>query len=520
MKLSLSRRTLLSGAIAGTVLLGLPACSSAVGQQGSGEVEKGGTFTGGISTDLVPANFFTNSNAGVTTVIGLTYESLVSYPVDRLEPKPKLAESWTVSPDGRTVTLRLRDDVKFHTGRPFTSQDVAFSLRTYADPKWNGQLKSTAQAIESIGTDQPHTAVLKLKHPLGNLFDLLEIVPIVDEKTFSGVGDGSRYVGTGPFKFEKWTPNARLRFVKNPDYWVPERPYLDAVDISVVTDATALTNRLRSGQIDYAYGIGYHDIERLEKTGRFGKIQLAGAENQIYVGTNVTAEGLSDVRVRKAIAHALDRDRIIAEVFRGSGYPADLPWPKTSPAYDAKLNTTYRRDLAKAKALLADYGKKVPTLTYSYASPVPQYEATAQIVQANLKEIGIEVKLEPLDPPTFVAQLIGGKFKGLWTTYHSWAQYTPSTLTVSAYPFNALKNTSHYSSPAYTKNAEAAWKQTKGDSAEAKQAYAALSRDLLDGLFLIEIGIVEQRWAVSDKVKGVGYTKRSELVLTDARLTG
>lgn len=516
----LSRRTVLTGITAGAVLAALTGCSSAVDAQGSGRPEKGGTFTGAISVDLVPANFFTNSNHGVTTIIGLVYESLVHYPNDSLKAQPKLAESWTIADDGKTVTLKLRTDVKFHSGRQFTSEDVKFSLETYADPKWNGQLKSTAQAIEKIDTTDPATAVLHLKHPLGNILDLLDIVPIVDKDSFAGIGDGSKYVGTGPFKFEKWTPNARLRFTKNTAYWVPERPYLDAVDISVISDATAQANQLRSGQIDFAYGISSLDIERLEKGGKVKKVQLVGAETQIYVGTNVEADGLSDKRVREAIAFALDRDRILAEVFRGGGYTANLPWPKTSPAYDAKLNTTYGRDVAKAKSLLADYGEKVPKLTFNYQSPSPLFEATAQIVQANLKEIGIEVELEPLDPPTFVARLIGGRLPGLWTTYHSWAQYTPSTLTVSAYPFNALKNTSHYSSPTYTKDADAAWKQVKGDSPEAIAKYGDLSRDLLDGLFLIEIAILEGRWALSDRVTGLGYTKRSELVLTDAQLSG
>lgn len=159
-------------------------------------------------------------------------------------------------------------------------------------------------------------------------------------------------------------------------------------------------------------------------------------------------------------------------------------------------------------------------LKYNYQSPSPLFEATAQIVQASLKEIGIEVELEPLDAPTFVATLIGAEFEGLWTTYHSWAQYTPSTLTVSAYPFNATKNASNYLSDDYIKHADEAWKQLKGDSPEAVEAYAALSKDLLDGLFLIEIAIIEGRWAVTDRVRNVGYTKRLELVLTDAQLTG
>lgn len=105
---------------------------------------------------------------------------------------------------------------------------------------------------------------------------------------------------------------------------------------------------------------------------------------QIYVGTNVTHPALADVRVRQAIAYALDRERIIDEVFRGSGYPINLPWPKGSPAYDEARNATYSRDVEKARQILADTGTPVPNLPLTYQAGNPFYEATAQVVQANL----------------------------------------------------------------------------------------------------------------------------------------
>jgi len=521
MSSNLTRRSLLTGlagAAGGAVLLGLTGCQSAVSQQSSGSDGKGGTFHGGITSDLVPANFYTNSNAGVTTIIGLVYESLVSYRVDRLEAEPQLATSWKISDDGLTVTLQLRRGVKFHSGRAFTSKDVEFSLKTYADPRWTGQMQSTAAAITAYDTSDPHTAVLHLDHPMSNIIDLLDIVPIVDQETFDGISDGSTYVGTGPFTFEKWSPGSGLEFAKFDDYWVDGRPYLDAVSIAVVTDASGLANQLRSGQLDYAYGVSYKDGASLTKDGQFDLHQLTGAEEQIYVGANREVPGLDDLRVRQAIAYGLDRERIMSEVFLGSGYAVNLPWPKYSSAYDEKLNRTYGHDVAKAKALLADYGKQVPPVTLTYSVPSPVYEATAQIIQENLKEIGITVKLDPVDPPSFVAQLIGAKFKGLWTTFHSWAHYTPSTLNVSAYPFNALHNASHYTDAGYTKDAQAAWTEVDGTGPKAVAAYAEVSQDLLDALFLIEIGVVEDRWITSPKVQGLAYTKNRELTLTDARL--
>lgn len=520
MQTNVSRRTLLSGLAGGVVLLGLTACQSAVDQQSSGTASKGGTLLGGINTDLVPANFYTNSNYGVTTIIGLVYESLLLYRLDKLEAEPRLATKWDISDDGLTVTLTLREGVKFHSGREFTSKDVEFSLKTYADPAWNGQLQSTAAAISSYDTSDPHTAVIHLAHPMGNIIDLLEIVPIVDSESIEGIKDGSKYVGTGPFKFDKWTPNARLEFSKFDDYWVDGKPYLDAVSIAIIPDPTQLTNQIKSGQIDYAYGTSYLDAEKLAKNAdKFTMTQLAGAEQQIYVGVNITVPGLDDIKVRQAIAYALDRDRIMTEVYRDSGYPVNLPWPKYSTAYDAKLNQTYTRDVAKAKQLLKEYGKEVPAVKLTYGVPNALYEATAQIIQANLKEVGITIELDPVDPATFTSQLIGAKFPGLWTTFHSWAHYTPSTLTVSAYPFNAAHNSSHYSNPTYTKDADGAWKQADGAGAAAVTEYGKLSKDLLDALFLVEIGVVEDRWVTSAAVHDVAYTKRHEVILTDAKLS-
>jgi peptide/nickel transport system substrate-binding protein len=512
------------GIFSGTIaVLGLAGCASAVEEQraaasGATAPVRGGTLAVAGRTDLVPGNFFTNSNDGVTTTVGLVYESLVRYPNDRVEPEPLLATAWTLSDDGLTLTLDLRDDVYFHgpdgtRGRAFTSADVAFSLRTYADPKWTAQIRSTAAAITGYDTSAPHRIVLTLAHPVSNLFDLLDTAPIVDSETIDQLATGAAFVGTGPFRFVSWTPNSKIVYARNEHYRVPDRPYLDGVEFTVVSDSQAILAGLRSGRYDVAGGLAFRDVQNLDADTGFRAITLEGAELQTYVGTNVTAPGLSDVRVRQAIAYAIDRQRIVDEVLRGSGYVVNLPWPRYSPAFDERKNATYARDIERARALVAEAGT-IPPLPYSYPSGDPVHEATAQIVQANLAEAGIAVGLEPLENAQFVKQLIGAQFPGLWTTYHSWAQYTPSTLTVSAYPFNAQKNASNYVSPAYQAAANAAWQPP--DPATTKPAYDALNDELLAGLFLVEIGVVFRQWAASERAQGIGWTKRSEITLTDA----
>jgi peptide/nickel transport system substrate-binding protein len=520
----LSRRLLLQGiagaGLAGT-LFGAAGCTSAVqearGQAAaaSGAPRRGGTINAGISEDLIPGNFFTNSTAGITTVIGLAFDSLIRYPNDGVKPTPRLATQWKLAADGTSLDLQLRDDVTFHSGRAFTSADAAFSIKTYGDPLWTAQLKSTAQAITKYDTSDPHRLVLHFAHPLGNIFDLLDTVPIVDSETIDQLRAGEKLIGTGPFKVAQWTPNAKLAFERNENYWIADRPYADAVDVKIITDAKALLSALKSGQIDFADGLSYLDTENLTKSGGYSDIRLEGAETQLYVGANVNAKPLDDVRVRQAIAYALDRDRVVSEVLRGVGYPINLPWPKYSPAYDEARNTRYARNIAKAKALVAEVGT-ISTIPYTYSSPNPLVEATATIVQANLAEIGIPVELDPVDGAQFVKQLIGAKFPGIWTTFHSWAQYTPSTLTVSAYPFNAHKNASQFVDKDYIADADGAWQIPDGTWAEAVAAYAEVSDDLLDAAFLAEIAVVLPQWARSNKLQGVSYTKRSELQLTDA----
>ncbi|MRH87852.1 ABC transporter substrate-binding protein [Nocardia sp. SYP-A9097] len=518
------RRFLRSSGIAALAIFGggaLAACTSAVNQSKGGgddnaQPVKGGTLNYGVLVDLVPANILTNTGT-TPTVVGLVFESLVRYPHDKLEPQPLLAKKWTLAPDGQSITLELRDDVKFHSGRAFTSKDVEFSLRTYADPKWSAQLKSTAAAITGYDTTDPHKIVLTFAHPLGNIFDLLDTAPILDSETIDQLATGDKIVGTGPFRFVQRIPNQRLVFEKNPAYWVPERPYLDRVELNIISDSQAQLNALKSGRIQFADGIGYRDNENLDKTDDFRAIRFEGAELQLYVGANVQDPALAEVRLRQAIAYAIDRDRIITEVFRGAGYTLNLPWPKSSPAFDEARNSRYARDVPKAKQLVSQLPKP-PKLPLAYNTAYSTYEATAQIVQANLAEAGIEVELVPTENATFVKQLIGAQFPGLWITDHSWAQFVPSTLAVSAYPFNARKNASHYESPAYVAAADSAWKLPQGTGPDATRAYQSLSDQLLDGLFLIEIGARFYQYGSTRKLHGVNWTKRREGVFTETFL--
>lgn len=497
-------------------------CRSAVGEQRSdggvpSEPTDGGTLRIGATTDLVPTSVFTNSSDGMDTTVGLVYDSLVDYPPKRLDPEPSLATSWRLAEDGRSMTLQLRDDVTFHNGREFTSEDVEFSIKTWADPKWTVQFQRTAEAVTGFDTSKPHEITLEFAHPLGNIVDLLDTVPIIDRTSMDELESGEDFVGTGPFTFDSWTPNSQITYGRNEDYWREGRPYLDGVELNIVSDPQALVSQLRAGQLDGVFGASSRDVETLEESGMSESLIFKGAEQQVYVGANVTNPVLEDIRLRRAIAYAIDRERIVDDVYRGKGYAINLPWPTYSPAYDEKLNSTYEYDPDKARELVEAVGD-VPTLPLGYSSDNPDWEATAQIVQSNLEDVGIPVELGPVDHAQFIKQLIGAEFEGLWILDHSYAQYTPSTISVSAYPFNADANASRFSSDDYKQDAEAAWKIADGTSAEAERAYDRVSEDLLDNLFLIEMATHYRELATSHDVHGVTWTKRGEPVFTNAFL--
>lgn len=513
-----SRPQLLRGLALAVVGVLLAGCSSAVSEAsggGSGPAE-GGVLRIGSTTDIVPATIFTSAGAATNTLIGAVYDNLIDYDRDSLEPQPRLATDWELAADGKSLTLQLRDDVTFHSGREFTSKDVEFSIRTWADPTWTVQLQRTAAAITGFDTSDPHAIALEFAHPLSNVFDLLDMLPIVDSETFDELEEGKAYVGTGPFVFESWTPNSRIEFTRNDDYWGGE-PLLEGVDLSIVSNPQAQVSQLRSGQLDLITGASNRDLESLGEDDKFQVTQFPGAENKVYVGADLTNPDLQDVKLRQAIAYALDRERIVDEVFRGVGNPANLPWSDYSPAYDAEANQTYTLDEARAKELVGQLDD-VPTLPLSYAAGNANFEAVAQIVQANLEAVGIKTELVPTEYSQFIKQLIGGTFGGLWILQHDYAQYTPSTLAVSAYPFNADKNASHFESKQYQEHAEAAWSRPSGTDEGALRIYRQINQDLLDNLFLIEIASIPPQVATTAAVHDIDLSKRNELNLRTAYL--
>ncbi|MFJ6214223.1 ABC transporter substrate-binding protein [Streptomyces sp. NPDC092296] len=520
----LPRRTVLRAAGAASALLGLSACRAAVdedasaaarpGTSGAPSPRRGGTLALATPVDFTPSLLFAQSSMSLPQ--RLLFNTLTRYD-DSLRPQPELATGWQSAADGKAITLKLREGVTFHDGRPFTADDVIFAVKNLQNPLRAAQLRSTAVAISGFEKRGDHEIVLKLAHPVSNLFDLFEFMIITDRNSVEDAVSGKRLIGTGPFTFQQWNPGSQLSFARNDHYWLPDRPYLDAVELRIIPQADSLLSSLRTGQTQLTYGLSGQDVAHLKGNPQFRIKEYATGAGAVYLGVNVTADPVRNKLVRQALAWAVDRERIVRQALGGYGLASAAPWPASSPAYTEANAKHYGHDPAKARALLKSAGVTGLDLPLLYASN-PGGAAIAQMLQYDLQQVGVRTTLEPTDPATAQKRLISQTMPALWTTSHGFAQVHPSTLAVSAYPFNEAKNTSKFRSAAYTEAVQRAWQRTDSDSAAARAAYQRISDILLDEAFLIDLAVLASLEVSGTSVHGPTLNKFSYLNLDNAYL--
>lgn len=336
------------------------------------------------------------------------YEGLVRYNY-KMEVEPCLAESWEI-PDPKTYIFHLRKGVKFHNGRELVAEDVKYSLERIKNPDFGSPYAGWLVAIESIETPDAGTVILRLSRPdaplLASLaWKFMAVIPKEVVEEHGGKLDGVM-VGTGPFKFVEWQPKTHIKLQKNPDYWMKGRPYLDAITFVPIEDATARTTALKTGTVDFSDAIAPQDVAG------FQSIKDITVASHIATGYNFLAMNnakppFNDKRVRQAVAWAVDRQMYVDTVLFGHGVIIDGgPIPESSWAY-ADLHIYTKPDLEKAKALLKEAGYPDGLkITIKTPSEYADLMGAAQTAQANLKEIGIQAEVIPLEFGVFLEEAI------------------------------------------------------------------------------------------------------------------
>lgn len=322
------------------------------------------------------------------------YESLTTVN-ESGEVLPALAESWTVSDDGLTYTFKLAKGVKYHDGTEFDSADVLFSFnRAMAEDSVN-PTKAIYKPIESVTAADSHTVVIKLtKKDAFFLFNLAKgDASIVAEE--SSETNNATPVGTGPFRFDSWTRGDRLTLVKNADWRGAGGVAMEMVEFRFISDAAAASAAMLAEEIDAFPGFPAPELlEQFQADPRF-RVEIGSTEGEVILAFNNAKAPLDNIEVRRAISYAIDRDEIIDGAMYGKATPIGSFYPPHGAAY-VDLTGAYAHDTAKAKAMLEAAGVAGTSLTLR-APPFPYATRSAEIVQAQLAEAGVDVKVENVE---------------------------------------------------------------------------------------------------------------------------
>ncbi|MFV0472766.1 MAG: ABC transporter substrate-binding protein [Pikeienuella sp.] len=330
---------------------------------------------------------------------------------------PGLAESWEVSDGGLVYTFRLRSGVRFHDGTDFDAGDVKFSLdRIGADDSQNAQKALYASILETVVID-PQTIRVTLSQPTGAfLFNLAWGDAVIVAPESAGTNAASP-VGTGAFRLAEWIKGDSIRIVRNDDYW-GEKAKLDGATFKFISDPNAAFAAVMAEDIDAFPGFPAPEIlEQLEADPRFLVI-TGSTEGETILAINNKAGPLSDVRVRAAIAHAIDRRALIDGAMYGYGVPIGAHFAPQNPAYvDLTLQSAH--DPEFSKKLLAEAGF-AEGLKLSLKLPPPSYARRGgEIVAAQLREIGVEVEITNVEWADWLEQVFKNKDYDLSIVSHT-----------------------------------------------------------------------------------------------------
>ena len=377
---------------------GLLAIASAQGGR------RGGTLTAAIDRDPPTMDPHRSGSAVDRQVYQSLYDKLVDTDA-KLAIVPMLATSWTISPDGKTVTFKLRPGVKFHDGTPFNADAVKYNFeRMKFDAKFPSNRRSELGPLASVAAVDPLTVQLTLERPYSPLLYVLTdrsgmmVSPAAAQK--AGLDYALHPVGTGAFSFVEKVPQDHITLQRNPDYWGKGLPYADRIVFREITDDNARVANLKSGDVDIINIVPASQVKALTKEGaqpgaRFRLVE-AGAMAWTSIPLNVTRPPFDNKLLRQAFNATIDREALADVVLQGAVYPSYSFFPNGTPAYDPAWKLP-PRNIGLAKEKLKEAGHPNGFEFTLLILPGQQRQAVGQAVQAMAADAGIQVKLQVVE---------------------------------------------------------------------------------------------------------------------------
>ncbi|MBS0304802.1 MAG: ABC transporter substrate-binding protein [Proteobacteria bacterium] len=359
--------------------------------------------------------------AGAASAIGEVtlyniYETLTKIQTDG-STRPLLAESWTVSPDLKTWTFNLRADARFHNGEPFDAQAVKFSFERAGAKDSTNKDKATFANIERIDTPDAHTVVLHLKDGDPDLlFELGQATAIIVEPKSAG-SNGTKPVGTGPFKLDAWSKGSSVTLARWDDWRQAKNVKLRRVVMRFISDEAAQVAALLSGDVDvFPRVAAAKSIKQFRDNKKF-QVLIGGSRAKTILAMNNKRKPLDDVRVRSAIASAIDRKAVIEAAADGFGAPIGSFYVPGAPGY-VDLTSINDYDPARARALLHQAGVTLPLELTMKLPPPPYARKGGEVIAAMLDKVGIKVKIENVEWAQWLSGVYGQKAYDLTMISH------------------------------------------------------------------------------------------------------
>lgn len=386
----------------------------------------------GEASTLIP---ILASDSASHSVAGQIYNGLIKYDKN-LQLVGDLAQSYQVAADGQTITFRLRKNVRWHDGAPFTARDVLYTYRVIIDPKTPTAYSEDFKQVASVTAPDPFTVVVRYARPYAPALASwgVAVLPahLLEGQDITKSPLARKPVGTGPFRFKEWVAGQKIVLEANRDYF-EGRPYLDRYIFRLIPDTSTMYMELKAGGIDQ---MGLTPVQYARQTGTarfqaaFNKYRYP-SNGYLYLGYNLRHPTFKDKRVRQAITAAINKDELIQGVLFGMGQKTDSPIIPGRWAHNPRINSI-PFDQNRARKLLAEAGwtpgpdgmlqKQGKPLSFTILTNQGNQQRlmTAQIIQQRLKQVGIDVRIRVVEWAAFLKEFIDkGNFEAVllaWLT--------------------------------------------------------------------------------------------------------
>lgn len=405
-------------ALALTVCLALSLTACAGGKEGGGDSKKGegnakDTLTWVQTADVTSLDPHVGKETPAVTVTCQIFDTLLTMDENN-EPAPLLAESYE-QVDDRTWKFKLREDVKFHDGEPMTAEDVVFSINR---AKESNYVSYVIDAVSEVSSEDDYTVILKTEEPYSPLLSALTVpfTAIVPKHVVEADEEGFQMnpIGTGAYKFTEWKQGEYVKMEANEDYFLGA-PKTKNLQMKVVPEASQRVISIETGEADLAYNVSANDAKRVSEDDNL-QLFTASSQSVSYLTLNGNDERFADERVRQAIRYAIDNKMLVETMLYGAGEPAYSVAPPNAFGFSEKV-VPYEFNLEKAKQLMADAGYPDGFKCNLSVTDDSVKGEICQVIQSQLKEIGIECSIQVKEFGTWLDELGTGSHEMSFTAW-------------------------------------------------------------------------------------------------------